>query len=211
MPKYTPPETSASPITVTSNDWNKYFGSQGNLQWAYDEFENVSALNAVSMFNATVPDAAQNVVSRVLSYNVIRGDASFGNTSVGTLTSPVNTGYVYLYANVYHNLSTGAASNTPLFYVQFIPVHQSIALLTTSFVSLKRRINTNLGVYPLVKNGSYGAIYHITGGFTRFQLGVYRADAAIAANTFFVQQFSIIPLGDVSGLVNFIDNATVIE
>jgi hypothetical protein len=211
MPKYTVPETLVNPTTITSNDWNKYFGSQGNLQWVYDEYENVSAINAVSIFNATVPAVAQNTVARVLSYQTIRGKSAFADIGVGVLTSPVVTGYVYLYANVFHNLNTAINSNTPIFYVQFIPLHQSISLLTTSFVSLKRRVDTNVNISPLVKNGSYGAIYHITGGFTRFQLGVYRTDAAITSNTFFVQQFSVLPLGDVSGLVNFIDNATVIE
>lgn len=211
MPKYTSPETLVNPTTITSNDWNKYFGSKGNLQWAYDEFVNVSALNAVSVFDATVPAVSSNVVSRVVSYDKTRGDASYGNVATGVLTSPINTGYVYLYANVYHTLSTSATSNTPIFYLQFIPVHESIDSLTVNFESLKRRVNTNTSIYPVVKYGSYGALYAISGGFTRFQLGVYRTDADIASDTFFVQQFSILPLGDVSGLVNFIDNITVIE
>ena len=211
MPKYTSPENLVNPLTVTSNDWNKYFGSQGNLQWAYDEYENVSSLNGISIFNGNIPAAAQNVVSRAVNYGVSRGDASYANVANGILSSPVNTGYVYLYANVYHNLSTGAASNTPIYYIQFVPLHLSISSLTTNFVSLKTRVNTNTGIYPVVKHGSHGAIYHISGGFTRFQLAVYRTDAAILANTFFVSQFSVIPLGDVSGMVNFIENVTVIE
>lgn len=211
MPRYTSPETIVNPTVITSNDWNKYFGSDGNLQWTYDSYANVSAIDAVSLENAYVPAAAIATVSRVINYGNVRGNSAYGNRVSGVLTSPVNTGYVYLTASVSHTLSTGGASNTPLYYIQFVPLHESHLLLSTSFVSLKRRIDTNNAIYPVVKMGSTSAIYYVRGGFTRFQLAVYREDAAILDTTFFVNQFSILPLGDVSGLVNFIDNAVVIE
>jgi len=206
MPKYTSPQTISSTTTITSADWNRYFGSIGNLQWVYDSYENVSALNAVSLENATVPATAQNVVSRITNYAQSYGDATYSNKSFGVLTSPINTGYVYLSATVSH-----AESITPIYYIQFVPLHESHHLLTTSFVSLKRQVNTNVGVYPVVRTGSNHAIYYVRGGFTRFQLAVYRSDAAITTNTFTVDRFALLPLSDVSGLVNFFDNAVVIE
>lgn len=211
MPKYTTPITLNNATTITSNDWNQYFGSGGNLKWVYDSYANVSAQNAVTLLSANVPAANIATVSRVTNYNSVQGDGRFANSAAGVLTSPINTGYVYLSATVEHFLTTGAASNTPIFYIQFVPLHESHLLLTTSFVSLKKRVNTNTDIYPLYRFGTYSAIYHIRGGFTRFQLGIYREDAAILANTFTVKRFSLLPLGDVAGLVNFIDSAVVIE
>jgi hypothetical protein len=207
MPKYTNPITFTGTPTISSSDWNKYFGSDGNVQWLYDEYENVSSLNAVAMFNAVIPAVGANVVARATNYGVTRGDAFYANKTTGVLTSPVYTGYVWLSAQVSHTVTSG----NPVFYIQFIPVHQSISSLTTSLVALKKRFQTNAIVYPQVFSGSYDAIYHIADGFTKFQLGVYRSDNAIGAGTFTVNRFSILPLGDVSGLVNFLDSTTVIE
>lgn len=207
MPKYTPPVVYTGAPTISSADWNQYFGSRGNVQWLYDEYANVSASGAVSLLNGPVPAVAANTVARIQGYSSINGNRTYASLPNGVLTSPVYVGYVWLSAQVTHTVTTG----NPVFYIQFIPVHQSIDSLTPSTVSFKQRFQTNGIVYPQVFSGSYDVIYHIADGFTRFQVGVYRTDAAILANTFTVKRFSILPLGDVSGLVNFLDTATVIE
>ena len=52
----------------------------------------------------------------------------------------------------------------------------------------------------------------IRDGFAKFQVAVYRTDNPIAAgNNFRCTEFTVLPLGDVSGMVNVLDLLTVVE
>ena len=202
MPKYTYPTSFANNDLITATEWNTYFGSIGNIQWLYDSYENVSSLNAAVMSNGTVSAVASNVISVASNYASAKGDRSYYNITDGTLTSPIYTGYVYLSAHIEHTIA-----GTPSLYMQYIPLREVgySGSLVTTLGGPKQRFQTGIGPSPTVRHASYDAILHIANGFAKFRLGIYRTDGAISANTIFVRRFAILPLGDVSGLVNFLD------
>lgn len=216
MPKYTYPTLLTSSQVIRSSDWNNYFGSNGNIRWAYDALNNVSASNAIQMSNAPVPATARYVPARITSWTSSSGNSEYIDTQNGVLTSPINEGYVFLTACVSHNLTL----NTIGYAVQIHPVHlDTTPTLYTSFLSHKKLFNssmqnsnlTSFGLWPRVQQSTISMIYQIKDGATKFRISVARYDAAIVANTFTADLFSLIPLGDVSGVVNFLDNVRAIE
>lgn len=223
MPKYTNINYPASRTLISSATWNKWFGTKGNLQWAYDNYENVSSANAVTLITGNVPAAAQSTMSRVVGYSSIKGDTAYGDKSSGTLTCPVSRGYVWLSATIaYSGLAAyGPTENRPMFFAQFLPVTKTArTTLDLAFRSLRSGFNPNYknssgsttsGLYPTVPVGTLSGMYVVENGFPSFQVGVYRTDDAIVSGKFVVQSFTILPLGDVSGLVNILENMTVIE
>ena len=223
MPKYTNINYPANRTLISSATWNKWFGTKGNLQWAYDNYENVSSLNAVSLRKGNVPAGPGLDIQRVVNYSFISGDTAYGDKASGTLTCPVSRGYVWLSATIsYNGLPVyGPTESRPMFFAQFLPVTKTArTTLDETFVSLKSGFNPNYknssgsttsGLYPTVPVGTLSGMYVVENGFPSFQVGVYRTDDAIASGRFVVESFTLLPLGDVSGLVNILENMTVIE
>ena len=224
MPKYTAIQTYVAGTTVTSSDWNQYFGSQGNLQWAYDEYENISAINGATLLNSAyaATTASANVVTRFVNYASSRGNGEYLRTSAGTIMPSVYTGYAWISATVEHEVSGGPTTNTPGFYICLLPMNDTLTTITPSSNTIyKRGFSTNnaqgsgitsWGLWPIRKTATYSTLVQIRDGFTKFQVGIYRTDAAIAAgNNFRCTEFTVLPLGDVSGMVNVLDLLTVVE
>jgi hypothetical protein len=223
MPKYTDVDISfSSGDTITSSNWNNYFGSSGNIQYAYDEYINISSGNAVTMTNSAVAVADQNEVHRFISFTGTRGDEDYADKTYGTLSSPVYKGYVWISATIQHSETSAADSNQPTFYLMIIPVSNSLAGVTpSSTFAIKQGFSTNnaqgstitsWGLWPIVQTATISTIYLVSDGFTKFQVGIYRTDAAmISAEAFKCIEFSILPLGDVSGLVNVLERLEVVE
>jgi hypothetical protein len=223
MPKYTAIQTYTAGQTVTSSDWNQYFGSQGNLQWAYDEYANISALHGGTLVNsAYVGTVAQNTVTRFVNYASSRGDEDYFSASAGTIMPSVYTGYAWISATVTHEVTSSPNTNTPSFYILLLPMNDTLAGLTTSTDTIyKLGVSTNIaqtstitswGLWPINRTATYSTIVQIRDGFTKFQVGMYRTDAGItAANKFRCTEFTVLPLGDVSGMVNVLDLLTVVE
>jgi hypothetical protein len=224
MPKYTAIQTYVAGTTVTSSDWNQYFGSKGNLQWAYDEYENISAINGGTLLNSAyaATNVSANVVTRFSGYASYRGNSEYLSTSAGTIMPSVYTGYAWVSATVTHEVVGGPTSNTPGFYICLLPMNDTLAGLTVLTDTIyKRGYSTNnaqssgitsWGLWPINKTATYSTIVQIRDGFTKFQVAVYRTDAAIAAgNNFRCTEFTVLPLGDVSGMVNVLDLLTVVE
>lgn len=224
MPKYTAIQTYVAGTTVTSSDWNQYFGSQGNLQWAYDEYENISAINGGTLLNTGIiaNTIAANTVARMTGYTSYRGNSEYLRTSAGTIMPSVYTGYAWLSATIEHQASGGPTTNSPSFYICFLPMNDTLTTITPSSNTIyKRGFSTNnaqgsgitsWGLWPIIKTATYSTIVQIRDGFTKFQVGIYRTDAAItAADKFRCTEFTVLPLGDVSGMVNVLDLLTVVE
>jgi hypothetical protein len=223
VPKYTNVDISfSSGDTIKSSDWNDYFGSQGNIQYAYDEYINISSGNAVTMTNSAVAVASQNIVHRFVSFTSTRGDEEYADKTFGTLSSPVYKGYVWISATIQHSITSNANLNEPTFNLMIIPVSDSLAGVDfTSTFAIKQGFSTNnaqgstitsWGLWPIVRTATISTIYLVADGFTKFQVGIYRSDAAIiSGNQFKCIEFSILPLGDVSGLVNALERITVVE
>ena len=134
----------------------------------------------------------------------------------------VYTGYAWLSATVEHQVSGGPTSNTPSFYICFLPMNDTLTTITPSSNTIyKRGFSTNnaqgsgitsWGLWPIVKTATYSTIVQIRDGFAKFQVAVYRTDNPIAAgNNFRCTEFTVLPLGDVSGMVNVLDLLTVVE
>jgi len=202
---------------IRSSDWNKAFGSNGNIKWAYEALKNASATSSIQMTNASVPASNRFIPVRIGSWQNSSGDSKYIDKENGVLTSPINEGYVFLTANVSHNISANAIG----YAVQIMPVHlDTNPTLYTSFLSHKYTFNnltaqnsnlTSFGLYPKNRQSTSSIVYYVREGQTKFRISVARYDAALTANTFTADLFSLIPLGDVSGVVNFLDNARVIE
>jgi hypothetical protein len=58
---------------------------------------------------------------------------------------------------------------------------------------------------PLVPSLSISCIVPVTNGANRYQLVIWCNDTVINAGQVIVNHFTMIPLGDVSGLVNFLN------
>ena len=224
MPKYTNVDISfSSGDTIKSSNWNDYFGSSGNIQYAYDEYINISSGNAVTMINsATAPNTNQNIIHRFVSFTKTRGAEEYADTTFGTLSSPVYKGYVWISATVQHTLTSLPNTNQPSFNLMIIPVSQSLSgVFADSTYATKQGFSTNnaqgstitsWGLWPIVQTATISTIQLISDGFTKFQVGIYRTDANILnTDEFKCIEFSILPLGDVSGLVNALERITVIE
>lgn len=223
MPKYTNISYPATRALISSGTWNQWFGTKGNLQWAFDNYKNVSAYSAVSLKTANVPAVSANTMSRVIGYASIAGDTGYGDKETGTLTCPIARGYVWLSATVSYNglAAYGPTTSRPMYFAQFLPVTKTArTTLNLQFAYVRSGFNPNYknssgsttsGLYPTVPAGTLSAMCMIENGFPSFQVGVYRTDDPIAAGRFVVESFTILPLGDVSGLVNVLENMTVIE
>lgn len=226
MPKYTAIQTYTAGTTITSSDWNQYFGSSGNLQWAYDEYANISALHGGTLINSAYASttASANIVSRFVNYASSRGDSDYFNTTAGTIMPSVYTGYAWVSATITHEVAIVANTNVPSFYILLLPMNDTLNGVTTSTDTIYKlgvstnnaqfpgSIITSWGLWPVNRTATYSTLVQIRDGFTKFQVGMYRADAAIAAgNNFRCTEFTVLPLGDVSGLVNVLDNLTVVE
>ena len=175
--------------------------------------------------SAIVPNTGPNIVHRFGTFTKTRGDSDYADTTYGTLSSPVYTGYVWISATVKHTIQNTIASayaNTPTFNLMIIPVSSSLTGVdATSTFATKKGFSTNnaqssgttsWGLWPVVQTATISTLQVVTDGFTKYQIGIYRSDAAIsAANNFQCIEFSILPLGDVSGLVNALERITVVE
>lgn len=223
MPKYTIPQTHVSGETITSSKWNQYFGSRGNVQWAYDEYENISSTQGVTLVNsATAPTTTVDLVHRFTGYQTTRGDSNFADTTTGVISVPVYLGYVWISATVEHQVTGTATTDVPTFYLVIIPISQTLTGVThTNTITIKQGFSTNkaqdtayasYGMWPIVKTATISTIVPVDDGFTKFQIGMYRSDLGIAgADSFRCTEFTVLPLGDVSGLVNVLELLTVIE
>jgi hypothetical protein len=223
MPKYTTPQTHVSGETITSSKWNQYFGSRGNVQWAYDEYENVSAAHGVTLINSTTaPTTTIDTVHRFTGYSKTRGDSDFADKTTGVISVPVYLGYVWISATVEHQVTGTATTDVPTFYLVIIPISQTLTGVTAAdTITIKQGFSTNKtqdtsyapnGMWPIVKTATISTIVPIDDGFTKFQIGMYRSDLGIAgADNFRCTEFTVLPLGDVSGLVNVLELLTVVE
>jgi hypothetical protein len=225
MPKYTSPKTYSAGETITSSDWNDYFGSGGNLQWAYDEYRNIAAVNGVTLLNSAylTPNKSAMEMHRFVSYSSARGATDNASTSTGVILSPLYKGYVWVTATVEHEVTSGASTNTPSFYICIVPVNSSLETFdNTNQFMYKIGVSTNnaqgasiitsWGLWPIVRTATISTIIQVTDGFEKFQVAMYRTDAsALNTQNWRCKEFTLLPLGDVSGLVNVLERMTVIE
>lgn len=225
MPKYTSPKTFAAGDTITSSDWNDYFGSSGNLQWAYDEYKNIAAINGVTLLNsaALTPTKAAYQIHLFKNYSSARGATENASIQDGIISSSLYKGYVWISATIEHEVTSGASTNTPSFYICIVPVTEAISSLTNASAYLhKSGVSTNnaqgistitsWGLWPIVKTATISTIIQVVDGFEKFQIAMYRTDAlALNTENWRCKEFTLLPLGDVSGLVNILERITVVE
>jgi hypothetical protein len=221
MPKYTsPPSPTPSTSTlIRSTTWNTYLGSQGNLQWAYNELENISGGRFVMMKKALSGSATSGTVHQFTNYTEAYGDVDFANLITGTIQTPLHTGYVWVSACVNHTIGNFTPTGyTPNFVISIIDVSttynvsptQSSAMYTAQGFTNSGgpSIGTSTSVLaPMVRALSISCIIPVSNGAKRLRIGVNRLDSGnITVGQVVVNHFTVIPLSDVSGLANFIDN-----
>lgn len=216
MPKYTSPVSLGSTTLIRSSTWNDYFGSKGNLQWAYSELENISGGRFVMMKKSPIVTVAvANTFTYFSNYAEAYGETDYANMTMGTIQSPVHTGYVWVSASIDHTIGTYSTTS----YVPNLILSITDTSYTTSFVSRASTMYTSQGytntgapangtnvLAPMVRTLSVSALVPVSNGAKRFRVGINRVDAGITAGQIVVNHFTVIPLGDVSGLANFINN-----
>jgi hypothetical protein len=217
MPKYTTPQPLSESTVIRSTDWNVHFGSSGNLQWAIDELKNINGVQFVMLKNATNSySLAANTPYRFENYSVAYGDINNCNITTGVIKTPIHTGYVWMSACVSHTISTIIGNTSaPYLRIGIVNIKNSYSSLTTATTMQTYSASTNRGwvsgaaptyyLTPLVPSLSISCIVPVTNGANRYQLVIWCNDTTINAGQVVVNHFTMIPLGDASGLVNFLN------
>lgn len=220
MPKYTEPPTSyASSTLVRSSDWNKYFGSRGNINWAYDELQNISSGRFVMLKNAVLPVAlGTNVLYQFGNYAEAYGQLDYANTITGTIQTPLHTGYVWVSACLNHTIGSAIVNTyTPDLNISIIDVtdvYTSSGGTSSQMYTSNGFTNTGgtptylsgYGISSLTRALSISCVIPVSNGSRRFRVGVFRGDNSVSASQITITHFTVLPLGDVSGLANFIND-----
>lgn len=215
MPKYTaPPATISSSTLVRSSDWNTYFGSIGNLQWAYDELQNITGGRFVMLKNAKSSVTSANNVCVFANYTEAYGAIDFANTITGTIQTPLHTGYVWVSACLNHTIGSAVATTfVPNFTISIFDVGDiftstvgpTSTMYTANGYTNRGGSAANPSIAPLVRALSISCIIPVSNGARRLRVGVNRHDAQMDANSVTINHFTVVPLGDVSGLANFLN------
>jgi hypothetical protein len=217
MPKYTIPQPLSGSTVIRSTDWNAYFGASGNLRWAYDELNNINGTQYVMLKNATnATSIAINTPYRFENYPVAYGNIDNCNIATGVVKTPMHAGYVWMSACVSHTISTTIGiTSAPYLRIGIVDIKDSYSSLTTATTMQTYSASTNRGwisgaaptyyLTPLVPSLSISCIVPVINGASRYQLVIWCNDTVIAAGKVVVNHFTMTPLGDVSGMANFLN------
>lgn len=223
MPKYTTPVTLGSPALIRSTDWNTYFGTAGNIQWAYDELKNISGANFIMLKNSTNSSLVSlGNVHKFRDYSEAYGNLNGANTgdpytstNNGVIEISMHAGYVWVSACISHTISNSIVNtSTPTLVLRVATTKNAIVFNSSSeqYTAVGRpNLGNNGGaitnaIAPLVKSLSISFVMPVHNGPVQLLLGVSRLDADIPIGGVTVNHFTAIPLADVSGLANFINS-----
>ena len=217
MPKYTTPQVLTESTVVRSTEWNEYFGSSGNLRWASEELANINGIGYVMLKNATNSTSiALNTPYRFENYSVAYGNIDNCNIATGVVKTPMHAGYVWMSACVSHTISTTIGiTSAPYLRIGIVSIKDSYSSLTAATTMQTYSAATNRGwesgaaptyyLTPLVPSLSISCIVPVTNGPSRYQLVIWSNDTVIAVGKVVVNHFTMVPLGDVSGMANFLN------